>query len=113
MMGGTAKNLAKGQELYDQGKYRNTQEIHNNLVYPGPGNQKAKDLLADCFGQIGYQRICPRVSNSFLVAAYELRSGILQRAPSKTAGPGNLGLSLHQSFGHSCDMCRLEKKERQ
>ncbi len=101
-MGGTAKNLAKGQELYDQGKYRNTQEIHNNLVYPGPGNQKAKDLLADCFGQIGYQRICPRVSNSFLVAAYELRSGILQRAPSKTAGPGNLGLSLHQSFGHSC-----------
>jgi len=37
MMGGTAKILAKGQELYDQGKYRNAQEIHNNLVYPEPG----------------------------------------------------------------------------
>jgi alkyl sulfatase BDS1-like metallo-beta-lactamase superfamily hydrolase len=87
MMGGAKPIIAKGKELYDQGKYRHAQEILNKLVYAEPHNQEAKDLLADNFEQIGYQQESPSVRNSFLAAAYELRNGIPTGASPKTGGP--------------------------
>jgi len=87
MMGGAEPIMAKGKELYDAGKYRHAQEILNKLVYAEPGNQQAKDLLADVFEQIGYQKESPSVRNSFLAAAYELRSGIPSGASPKSSGP--------------------------
>jgi len=87
MMGGASKIIAKGRELYDQGKYRHAQEILNKLVYAEPQNQEAKDLLADVFEQIGYQQESPSVRNSFLAAALELRSGIPEGASPKSTGP--------------------------
>jgi alkyl sulfatase BDS1-like metallo-beta-lactamase superfamily hydrolase len=87
MMGGAEPILAKGKALYDEGKYRHAQEILNKLVYAQPQNQKAKDLLADVFEQIGYQQESPSVRNSFLAAAYELRSGIPSGASPKSSGP--------------------------
>jgi len=87
MMGGAQPILAKGQALYKEGKYRHAQEILNKLVYAEPQNQKAKDLLADVFEQIGYQQESPSVRNSFLAAAYELRSGIPSGASPKSSGP--------------------------
>lgn len=87
MMGGADKIIAKGNTLYEQGKYRYAPEILNKLVYAEPGNQVAKDLLADVFEQIGYQKESPSVRNSFLAGAYELRSGIPTGASPKTAGP--------------------------
>jgi len=87
MMGGAKPIMKKGKALYEQGKYRHAQEIVNKLVYAEPQNQGAKDLLADIFEQIGYQQESPSVRNSFLGAAYELRSGIPGGASPKTAGP--------------------------
>jgi alkyl sulfatase BDS1-like metallo-beta-lactamase superfamily hydrolase len=87
MMGGASKIIAKGKELYRQGKYRHAQEILNKLVYAEPQNQAAKDLLADAFEQFGYQQESPSVRNSFLAAALELRSGIPEGASPKTMGP--------------------------
>lgn len=87
MMGGSEKIIAKGKELYDQGKYLHATEILNKLVYAQPQNQAAKDLLADNFEQIGYQKESPSVRNSFLGAAYELRHGMPSGASPKTAGP--------------------------
>ncbi len=87
MMGGSKPIITKGKALYDEGKYRHAQEILNKLVYAEPQNQEAKDLLADIFEQIGYQQESPSVRNSFLAAAYELRSGIPTGASPKTAGP--------------------------
>ena len=87
MMGGASKIIARGQQLYDEGKYRHAQEILNKLIYAEPGNQQAKDLLADVFEQIGYQQESPSVRNSFLAAAYELRSGIPTGASPKSSGP--------------------------
>jgi alkyl sulfatase BDS1-like metallo-beta-lactamase superfamily hydrolase len=75
-MGGAAPIMKKGRELYDKGKYLHATEILNKLVYAEPGNQAAKDLLADCFEQIGYQKESTSLRNSFLAAALELRSGI-------------------------------------
>jgi alkyl sulfatase BDS1-like metallo-beta-lactamase superfamily hydrolase len=75
MMGGAAAILAKGQELVGQGHYRSAMEILNKLLYAEPDNHTAKDLLADVFEQIGYQKESPSVRNSFLSAAFELRNG--------------------------------------
>ncbi len=85
MMGGDEKIIAKGKELYDRGDYMLAQEILNKLVYAEPSNQEAKDLLADVFEQIGYQKESTSLRNSFLAAAYELRSGI-PSLPTKSSG---------------------------
>ena len=87
MMGGAAKVVAKGKALYDEGKYLYAVEILNKLVFAEPNNQAAKDLLADCYEQIGYQKESPSVRNSFLAGAYELRHGIPQGASPKSTGP--------------------------
>ncbi len=90
MMGGAAKIIAKGKELHDQGKYREAMEILNKLVYAEPNNQAGKDLLADVFEQIGYQKESPSVRNSFLAAAYELRHGMPAGVPPSSTGPDTL-----------------------
>ena len=87
MMGGAEKIMKKGQELFDQGKYRHAMEILNKLVFAEPDNQAAKDLLGDVYEQIGYQKESPSVRNSFLAGAFELRNGIPTGASPKTAGP--------------------------
>ncbi|UCX05197.1 alkyl/aryl-sulfatase [Shewanella glacialimarina] len=87
MMGGSAKIITKGKQLFDQGKYFHATEILNKLVYAEPKNQQAKDLLADVFEQIGYQKESPSVRNSFLAAAYELRNGMPTGSSPKTTGP--------------------------
>ncbi|MGF1756729.1 MBL fold metallo-hydrolase [Photobacterium sagamiensis] len=87
MMGGADNIIKKGQELFDKGEYLQASEILNKLVYGEPDNQQGKDLLADVFEQIGYQQESPSVRNSFLAAAYELRSGIPSGASPKTSGP--------------------------
>jgi alkyl sulfatase BDS1-like metallo-beta-lactamase superfamily hydrolase len=87
MMGGAAKIMKKGHELYKQGKYRYAMEILNKLIFAEPDNQAAKDLLADVYEQIGYQKESPSVRNSFLAGAFELRNGIPEGESPKTAGP--------------------------
>ncbi|MBW2424159.1 MAG: MBL fold metallo-hydrolase [Deltaproteobacteria bacterium] len=87
MMGGSKKILKKGKKLYEKGRYLEAQEILNKLVQAEPQNRKAKDLLADVFEQIGYQQENPGLRNSYLQAAYELRSGLPAGPPPNTAGP--------------------------
>ena len=87
MMGGSEKILARGQELHDEGQYLLASEIVNKLVQAQPDNEAAKDLLADIFEQLGYQQENPGLRNSFLAAAYELRSGIPQGETADTSSP--------------------------
>lgn len=107
MMGGAGKILAKGQELYNQARYFEAVEILNKLVYAQPDNAAAKDLLADVFEQIGYQKESPSVRNSFLAAAYELRNGLPPGVPPKSSGPDMIrGMSTElwlNSLGISLD----------
>jgi alkyl sulfatase BDS1-like metallo-beta-lactamase superfamily hydrolase len=90
MMGGADRIIAKGRELHGQGKYREAVEILNKLVYAEPENRVAKDLLADAFEQIGYQKESPSVRNSFLAAAYELRNGMPPGVPPSSSGPDTI-----------------------
>ena len=86
-MGGSDKILARGRELDDEGKYLLASEIINKLVQAEPDNEAAKDMLADIFEQIGYQQENPGLRNSFLAAAYELRSGIPQGETADSSSP--------------------------
>jgi alkyl sulfatase BDS1-like metallo-beta-lactamase superfamily hydrolase len=76
MMGGAGPIIEKGKELFEEGKYKHAAELLNKLVFAEPSNQEGKDLLADCYEQIGYQQESTSVRNSFLAGAYELRNGI-------------------------------------
>ena len=87
MMGGRGPILAKGRELYDHGRYRHAQEILDKLVWAEPDDQEAKDLLADVYEQLGYQQESPSARNSFLAAAFELRSGIPEGATPESVTP--------------------------
>ncbi len=88
MMGGSEKILARGRELHDAGDYLLASEIVNKLVQAEPDNADAKDLLADVFEQLGYQQENPGLRNSFLAAAYELRTGIPQGEIGDFEQPG-------------------------
>lgn len=87
MMGGQDKILSKGEALIKGGKYLEAVEILNKLVYAEPNNQKAKNMLADAFEQLGYQQESSSVRNSFLQGAYELRSGIPTTQAPRSTGP--------------------------
>ena len=87
MMGGAEAILAKSRELIAQGGYLSSVEILNKLVYAEPHNRDAKDLLADAFEQIGYQKESPSVRNSFLAAAFELRNGFPAGTTSQPINP--------------------------
>src|SRR5512135_1101828 len=87
MMGGADKILVRGQQLHDRGEYRLAQEILDKLVHAEPGNQEAKDLLADVYEQIGYQQENPGLRNSFLAGAYELRTGIPTGEMANSSSP--------------------------
>lgn len=87
MMGGAGPILEKGQSLYDGGEYRQAMEIVNKLVYAQPDNQRAKNLLADIFEQLGYQYESSSMRNSFLSAARELRAGVPEKLGLETGGP--------------------------
>ena len=87
MMGGAQKIMDRGRQLHDEGRYLHAQEIVNKLVQAEPQNQAAKDLLADIFEQVGYQQENPGLRNSYLAAAYELRTGIPQGETANSSSP--------------------------
>ena len=85
MMGGAEKILAKAGELHSHGEDLQAMELLNKLVYAEPDNIAAKQLLADVFEQIGYQKESSSVRNAFLAAALDLRSG-MPSAPAPALG---------------------------
>jgi len=87
MMGGSARIIARGRQLHEEGKYKLASEIMNKLVQAEPRNQDARELLADIYEQLGYQQENPGLRNSFLAGAYELRTGIPQGEAVSSSSP--------------------------
>lgn len=87
MMGGSAVIIDKSKSLFNQGQYRHAIELLNKLTYGEPNNTKAKELLADCYEQLGYQQESPSLRNAFLAGAYELRNGVPEGASPHASGP--------------------------
>lgn len=87
MMGGADRIIAKSKQLIAQGKYLEATEILNRLVFAEPHNQTAKNLLADAFEQLGYQKESPTLRNIFLQGAFELRNGLPTGTPPRSTAP--------------------------
>ncbi|MBB6520473.1 alkyl/aryl-sulfatase [Pseudoteredinibacter isoporae] len=73
-MGGEDAVLQKGQAALDQGEYRWAAELLNHLVFAG-GGEKAKELLAQAYTQLGYQAESGPWRDVYLSAAVELKNG--------------------------------------
>ncbi len=109
MMGGAEKILPKARELYDAGQYHHAIEILNKLVYGEPTNQPAKDLLADCYEQLGYQSEGLALRNSFLSGAKELRDGVV---PVHAAKPGSADFVRGTSTGMLLEYLAIQMDSR-
>ncbi len=75
LMGGGDEVIKKAQTAFDEGEYRWAAEILNHLVFAEPSNDKAKDLLAKTYDQLGYQSESAPWRDVYLTGAYELRHG--------------------------------------
>lgn len=88
-MGGADAIIAKATDAYNKGDYRWVAEVMNHVVFADPQNQKARDLEASAFEQLGYQQENPTWRNEYLMGAYELRHGVV-KAPFTPASPDTI-----------------------
>jgi alkyl sulfatase BDS1-like metallo-beta-lactamase superfamily hydrolase len=80
-IGGAARVLALARAAADRGDYAWAAELLNHLVMSDRGDLAARQLLASCYDQLGWQSENTVWRNIYLTAAGELRS------PSAGAGP--------------------------
>ena len=88
MMGGAEKILARGRALHDEGKYLLRP---GNPQQAGAGRTRRIRPPRICWrtfsSRLGYQQENPGLRNSYLAAAYELRSGIPQGETADSSSP--------------------------
>ena len=85
MMGGVDTVLEKARQQFvaaadmaaveARDTYRWLAELLNQVVFADPGNDEAKQLLADVYDQLGYQAESAPWRDVYLTGAYELRHG--------------------------------------
>lgn len=83
-MGGAAAMLERARVDFADGQYRWVAQVMNHLVFAEPENVEARELAADALEQLGYQAESSAWRNNYLMAAYELRNGML--ASQRTTG---------------------------
>ena len=74
-MGGAEAVLRGAREAVDRGEYRWAVMLLDHLVFAEPGNRAARELLARCYDQLGYQAESGPWRDVYLTGAYELRHG--------------------------------------
>lgn len=100
MMGGEAAVTAAARKAFDAGDYRWVAELMNHVVFANPANAEARALQADTLEQLGYQSEAGTWRNAYLVAAKELRDGVLKPSTS-TQGPDVVrGMNLELLFDY-------------
>lgn len=87
MMGGAAPMIARGQALNAEGRYRETAQLLQHLVFAEPTNQQGRNVLADAYEQLGYQDESTSFRNSYLQLAAELRTGIAEGTAAASNSP--------------------------
>jgi alkyl sulfatase BDS1-like metallo-beta-lactamase superfamily hydrolase len=87
MMGGARPMVAKGRELNAAGRYRETAQLLQHLVFAEPKNQEGRNVLADAYEQLGYQDESTSFRNSYLQLAAELRTGMAEGTAVSASGP--------------------------
>ena len=75
-MGGAAHVYTMAQASYDKGDYAWAAELLNHVIMADNTNAAAKDLLARCYDQLGWQAEPSTWRNIYLTGAKELREGV-------------------------------------
>ena len=86
-MGGADQVVARARQDFEQGEYRWVAQVLDHVVAADPGNQEARELLADALTQLGYQAESGPWRNFYLTGALELRQGVTKAAAPSTASP--------------------------
>ncbi len=99
-MGGAENVLKKAREAFDKGDYRWVAEVVNHVVFADPDNLEARNLQADTLEQLGYAAEGAGWRNVYLMAAFELRNGVVEGIATKT---GNADTIAGMSVGSILD----------
>jgi alkyl sulfatase BDS1-like metallo-beta-lactamase superfamily hydrolase len=75
-MGGAAKVKVEARTAYEAGEYAWAAELLNHVVMADGADAEAKDLLARCYDQLGWQAEPSTWRNIYLTGAKELREGV-------------------------------------
>ncbi len=89
-MGGADAVIDKARESFKKGDYRWVATVMNKVVFAEPHNQKARNLEADAFEQLGYQTENATWRNEYLMGAWELRNGLPRLTGTETASADTL-----------------------
>ncbi|MEN8182044.1 MAG: alkyl sulfatase dimerization domain-containing protein, partial [Myxococcota bacterium] len=76
LMGGAAGVLQAATRAFEQGEYRWASMLLDHLVFAEPENREARELLARCYDQLGYQAESAPWRDVYLTGAWELRHGV-------------------------------------
>ncbi|MEQ1753794.1 MAG: alkyl sulfatase dimerization domain-containing protein [Micropepsaceae bacterium] len=82
-MGGADAVIAKADAAMKAGEYRWAAMILNHVVFADAKNEKAKNMLADAYTQLGYRAEAGTWRNIYLTGAQELRHGVLEAGLAK------------------------------
>jgi alkyl sulfatase BDS1-like metallo-beta-lactamase superfamily hydrolase len=80
-MGGAAEVRRRGAEAFERGEYRWAATLLDHLVFAEPGDAEARELLARCYDQLGYQAESGPWRDVYLSGAKELRRGVQEASP--------------------------------
>jgi alkyl sulfatase BDS1-like metallo-beta-lactamase superfamily hydrolase len=76
-MGGADAVIAKAQEATKAGEYRWAAMLLNHVVFADAKNEKARNLLADVYTELGFRTEAGTWRNIYLTGAQELRHGVV------------------------------------
>jgi alkyl sulfatase BDS1-like metallo-beta-lactamase superfamily hydrolase len=86
-MGGADAILARARADHEAGDDRWVAEVVKHVVFADPGNQAARELLADALTQLGYRAESGPWRNFYLTGAKELRDGVMVLPTPTTSSP--------------------------
>jgi alkyl sulfatase BDS1-like metallo-beta-lactamase superfamily hydrolase len=89
-VGGAAELKRKAREAFERGEYRWAATLLDHLVFAQPGDAEARELLARCYDQLGYQAESGPWRSIYLSGAYELRHGVASPGLSLASAQGLL-----------------------
>lgn len=79
LAGGAQNMIDNALDAFDDGDYRWAAKVMSHLVFAQPSNQRAKEVLASSYEQLGFQAESSIWRNYYLSAAQELRDGVRKR----------------------------------
>jgi alkyl sulfatase BDS1-like metallo-beta-lactamase superfamily hydrolase len=86
-MGGADAILERARVDHKTGDDRWVAEVVKHVVFADPGNQAARNLLADALTQLGYQAESGPWRNFYLTGAKEVRDGVMVLPTPTTSSP--------------------------